>query len=409
MRVLFLMFVFPNMDKSFNMYTTISKQFALEGNQVTVVAPGQHGQATGIYIENGVEVLRVKTLPIKNVSNWRKGISNLLLPYQYKRALKEFYRVSSFDLIILPTPPITLADLAAKLKKRFSAKVYLILRDIFPQNAVDLGFMKHDSIIHKYFRSKERKLYRVADYIGCMSQGNIDYVLMHNSELSATKFHILRNFQYRYEEFGFDKIALREKYGLQNKFVMLFGGNMGKAQELDNVLELARRAMKYSDAIILLLGEGVMMERTAKRIEELGITNIKIQGSIPKQEYQDLLSVCDVGIISLHRNFTIPNIPSKSLDYWNVGLPILASVDRATDYNIILEHTNTGLWSYAGEHENFFKNFEKLYKDSELRKYFAANGRKYQQNYLMPKQAYETIIGNITSSKYHKHGDKTLS
>lgn len=397
MKVLFLMFAFGDMNKTFNMYTALVEQFHTNGHEVAVVAPCQNGESTHISKEKGIDILRVKTLPIKNVSNWRKGISNLLLPYQYKRAVRKFYSDHDFDLIVVPTPPITLVDLASSLKKRYEAKVYLMLRDIFPQNAVDLEFMKRGSLIHNYFRHKERKLYRVADFIGCMSQGNIDYVLNHNRELSAEKLHILRNFQYKYEGFGFDKQALRDKYGLQGKFVMLFGGNMGKAQELDNVLELARRMMKYPDAMILLLGEGVMMKRTAKQIESLGITNIKIQGSISKQEYQDLLAVCDVGIISLNRDFTIPNIPSKSLDYWNVGLPILASIDRATDYDKVLEQSATGLYAYAGEHDKFFANFECLYSNPELRGRMSANGKRYFEAQLTPGSAYEQIMLTIRS------------
>lgn len=392
MRVLFLMFAFGDMNKTFNMYTALVEQFHRNGHEVVVIAPCQNGEQSHINKEKGIDILRVKTLPIKNVSNWRKGLSNILLPDQYKRVVRKFYPNQKFDLIVVPTPPITLVDLAASLKKSNHAKVYLMLRDIFPQNAIDLGFMKRDTLIHNYFRRKERKLYSTADFIGCMSQGNVDFVLNHNKEVSEDKLHILRNFQYKYEGFGYDKQALREKYGLQGKFVMLFGGNMGKAQELDNVLELAQRAMKYPDAMILLLGEGVMMKRTARRIESLGITNINIQGSIPKQEYQDLLAVCDVGIISLHRDFTIPNIPSKSLDYWNVGLPILASIDHATDYGTVLEQSATGLYSYAGEHDQFFANFERLYSDGELRAKMSTNGKQYFSAYLTPDSAYKQIM-----------------
>lgn len=392
MRVLFLMFAFGDMNETFNMYTALVEQFHRNGHEVVVIAPCQNGEQSHINKEKGIDILRVKTLPIKNVNNWRKGLSNILLPDQYKRAVRKFYPNQKFDLIVVPTPPITLVDLAASLKKSNHAKVYLMLRDIFPQNAIDLGFMKRGTLIHNYFRRKERKLYRTADFIGCMSQGNVDFVLNHNKEVSEDKLHILRNFQYKYEGFGYDKQALREKYGLQGKFVMLFGGNMGKAQELDNVLELAQRAMKYPDAMILLLGEGVMMKRTARRIESLGITNINIQGSIPKQEYQDLLAVCDVGIISLHRDFTIPNIPSKSLDYWNVGLPILASIDHATDYGTVLEQSATGLYSYAGEHDQFFANFERLYSDGELRAKMSTNGKQYFSAYLTPDSAYKQIM-----------------
>lgn len=393
------MFAFYDMNKSFNMYTSLVEEFKKNGHDVYIVAPGTDGSKTMVRTEKGIEILRVKTLPIKNVSNYLKGISNLLLPYQYKWALKKYLPDVQYDLIVIPTPPITLVDLAASLKKKHNAKVYLMLRDIFPQNAVDLNFMKKDSFIFKYFRGKERKLYEIADYVGCMSQGNIDYVMEHNPSVKREKLHELKNFQYEYKGFGNNYDELRKKYGIKGKYVLMFGGNMGKPQQLENVLELAKRCMEYPDVVFLLLGEGVMMDRLAAKIKELNITNIKIQGKIPKTEYQDLIKVCDVGLISLHENFTVPNIPSKSLDYWNVGLPVLASIDRGTDYNTVLEDTHSGLWSYAGDHDKFKENFDRLYRDAKLRETMGANGEAYHRANLTPQIAYSIVFDQVTKGK----------
>lgn len=398
MKVLFLMFAFVDLNKSFNMYTALVEEFNKNGNEVFVIAPGQPKQKTGITREKGIQILRIETLPFKNVNIWKKGIANLLLPFQYKKALKKFYPEKKFDLIFIPTPPITLVDLADTLKNKFVAKVYLILRDIFPQNAVDLGFIGKNTMVYSYFRKKEKKLYKISDFIGCMSQGNIDYIKKNNPSVDKEKLHELKNFQKVYQDFGFNKDFLKEKYGIENKFVLIFGGNMGKPQQLENVLELAKRTLIFPDVIFLFIGEGVMIQKVSKQIEESGITNIRLHKTIAKQEYQDLLTLCDVGIISLHKSFTIPNIPSKSLDYWNVGLPVLASVDYVTDFGKILNDSNSGLWSYAGDHENLFNNFLKLYKNPDLRQDLAKNGKKYFTENLTPEIAYQTIMKIIGKS-----------
>ncbi len=384
------MFAFPDMNKSFNMYTTLVEEFVNHGNEVTVVAPG-NGK-TGIYVENGIPVLRVQTLPLKNVPNSLKGISNVLLPYQFERALNQFYKGRLFDVIISPTPPITLVDLVSKLKRRFGATFYLILRDIFPQNAVDLGFMKKEGLLHRYFRGKERKLYKEADYIGCMSQGNIDYVKVHNPKVSAVKLHELKNYQKPYKGFGSKPCLIKKKYGIAEKFVVVFGGNMGKPQQLENVLTLAESVLHFPDIVFLLLGEGVQLNKIEAEAKAKGLTNIKIQRTIPKQEYQDLLSVCDVGLISLHKDFTIPNIPSKALDYFNVGIPVLASLDRATDFGKILDENECGLWSYAGEHQLLHKNLLKLHQSPGLISTMGQNGNAYFKSCLSPEIAYNTIL-----------------
>lgn len=393
MKVLFLMFAFPEMNKSFNMYTTIVEEFIKNNNDVVIVAPGK--EKTKLINEAGVDVLRVKTLPIKNVPNFLKGVSNLLLPFQFRKALKKNYSNKIFDLIICPTPPITLVDVVAAIKKKNNPIFYLILRDIFPQNAVDLGFMKKNGLLHRYFRGKEMKLYKTADHIGCMSQGNIRYLIGQNPEIETEKLHELKNFQKLYKGTFNKDPHLRRKYSLDEKFVVVFGGNMGKPQQLENVLELAKRCQEYPDVLFLLLGEGLQMKKLSELVNEQNILNIRIQGTIKKNEYQDLISTCDLGLISLHKNFTIPNIPSKSLDYFNVGLPVLASIDNATDFGIVLTEANAGLWSYSGDHKKFKKNFDLLYRNPELRNKMGKNGREYFEKFLTPEIAYNTIISKI--------------
>ena len=208
---------------------------------------------------------------------------------------------------------------------------------------------------------------------------------------------LLSNFQKKYEGYGNDYSSLRTKYQIEGKFVVVYGGNMGKPQQLENVLELAVRCSEYPDVLFLLLGEGVQMQKLAQTIQERNISNIKIQGTIPKQEYQDLLSVCDVGLISLHKKFTIPNIPSKALDYFNVGVPVLASVDEATDFGNILEEADAGFWSIAEDADSFKRNFDILYRDLDLRKKMGKNGRVYFEHKLIPSIAYETIIKEVNN------------
>lgn len=388
------MFAFPDMNKSFNMYTTLVEEFVNKGYEVTVVAPGK--EKTGINLENGIPVLRVRTLPIKNVPNYLKGISNVFLPYQFERALNKFYKKKSFDFIVSPTPPITLVGLAAKLKRRHNAKFYLILRDIFPQNAVDLGFIKEKGLPHLYFSQLERKLYKEADFIGCMSKGNIDFVMKHNPEVSPMKLHELKNFQKAHKCLDLNPEFIKKKYRIENKFVVVFGGNMGKPQQLENVLALAESVVQFSDILFLLLGEGVQMNRIETLAKEKELNNIRILRTLHKLEYQDLLSVCDIGLISLHKDFTIPNIPSKALDYFNLGIPILASLDKATDFGEILDKNNCGLWCYAGEIQEFKKMLLRFYNEPKLKQTMGRNANIYFEKYLTPEIACNTILSKIS-------------
>ncbi len=395
MKILFLMFVFPDMEKAFNMYTALVEEFHKNNHEVFVIAPDPKIKKTHIRKEKGIDILRVRTLPVKNVPNVMKGISNLLLPRQYYKAIKKHYSNINFDLVITPTPPITLADLAFKIKRKHKARFYLVLRDIFPQNAVDLGMIKQNSPIYKYFRKKEKKLYKTADQIGCMSQGNIDYLRRHNPYLDKEKMHILHNLQILNRNYPTRDFAVKKEYKLENKFVVIFGGNMGKAQQLENVLKLAQSCEKYRDVVFLLLGEGVQKDNIEREVQQKNINNIKISNTIPKTDYQKLISVCDIGLISLHQDFTIPNIPSKTLDYFNLGIPVLASIDKATDYNNYLDAAGAGLWSYADDPEALKTNFEKLYFNQDLRKSMGENGRIFFEKHLTPDFTYKTIMKHL--------------
>lgn len=389
------MFVFPDMNNSFNMYTTIVEEFVRSGHNVFVIAPASLGEKTRVNVEKGIKVLRVKTLPLKNIPVWMKGVSNLLLPWQFKRAYERYGQNTNYNLIIISTPPVTLAGLASKLKKKYQARVYLMLRDIFPQNAVDLGFMRMGSMIYRYFRSTEQKLYSTADRIGCMSRANVEYITANNPEISKTKLHVLENFQIPYVIDNLKAPELIKRYRLENKYVVVFGGNMGRPQQMENVLHLAKQCSEFPDVIFILLGEGIMTGKMREEVYKRNILNIRLLDVLPKTEYQDLLSVCDVGLISLHEKFSVPNIPSKSLDYFNVGLPVLASIDKSTDYGMLLDEAGAGLWSYAGDHDGFKRNFDILYRDTSLRKKMGANGRAYFMKHLTPDIAYNTIISSL--------------
>lgn len=391
MKILFLTIAFPDLRKSQNLYTDLVKEFYENGHETFPIAPSQDGGKTQIMIEDSISVLRVKTFPLFPKSTIIKSIANISLPFQYLWAVKKYYRGIKFDLIIWPTPTITLYIVAKYIKKKYGSKLYFILRDIFPHDAADVGIFKRNGIFFNYFRNLEKKVYNLSDGIGCMSQGNIDFVLKHNPDLDKSKLNILHNFQKIEPPYQKDE-KLKEKYGLYNKFVMVFGGNMGTSQKLENVLELAKRCEKYFDVIFLIIGGGTQREYIEKLINKFESKNVIIKDLIPRGEYKKLVASCDVGIISLNEILTTPNIPSKAMAYFEAGIPILASLDYATDFDKMLQDTNSGLSSKGGQHQDFMNNFDKLYKSKELREEMGLNGRKLLEECMTTQVAYNEII-----------------
>lgn len=387
------------MNDFHNMFTDLLLDLHTEGHEVLVVAPAYDESVTGIQIEDSIQVLRVPTMQLFNVGKIQKGIANLLLPYQYRKALRKSGIDLNFDLVIMPTPPITLAHLANWFKKKYKSKVYLILRDIFPQNAVDLKMMNPAGIIFKFFRKKEIKMYNISDAIGCMSQGNIDYVLEHNPDQDSSKFHLLPNWgrlQNLLPELEIQKI--RTTYDLQNKFVVIFGGNIGKPQKMENIVALAKACEDIPDIFFFIVGGGNEKDNLEKQIVSEQLNNIKIQGYLSREAYFNVLQTAHVGLISLSEDFTIPNYPSKALVYLNAKVPILASVDLNTDFGRHMEEIDAGLWAEAGKTQELKEKLLLLYNDSELRKRMGENGYNYMKSNLLTSMASKKLIEKISNS-----------
>ncbi|MDT3387828.1 MAG: glycosyltransferase, partial [Bacteroidota bacterium] len=199
MNVIFLTMVpIPSLSKR-GIYTDLLRRFVSEGHKVYVVYPRERrlGQSTELYNADGATYIGVRTLNLQKSSTIEKGIGQVLVEGQYKRAIKKYLSDIQFDLVLYSTPPITFPNVLSYLKKKNSKAItYLLLKDIFPQNAVDLGMMTKTGIkglLYKFFRNKEKKLYAYSDYIGCMSPANVEYVLKHNPEISADRVEVAPN------------------------------------------------------------------------------------------------------------------------------------------------------------------------------------------------------------------------
>ena len=393
MRVLFLLLYHPEPYESSNLYAHLIDEFEKNGHEVTVVSAAKENQPSTLKREKDIEVLRVKTQKIFNVHPLLKGIATVRMPYQFKRAIKKYLSKYEFDLVVTPTPPITFVDVVVWLKKKHPLQSYLILRDIFPQNARDLGMMKNP-LLFNYFRKKEKKLYRYSDYIGCMSQGNINYVIRHNPEVLTRKLLLLPNWQ-KAEALSERDESVKKQYGLAGKYVAIFGGNIGEPQKIENIVSLARAYLYNNHIIFLVMGNGTRRKYLEQMAADYALTNLVIKDAVPRQDYQKLVCSADVGLISLSEKFTIPNIPSKTLSYFNARIPVLAAIDANTDYGALLEKAGAGLWSLTGDMEKYKQNFDTLYNDSALRKQMGENGYNYLFKYLTVNITYQTILNHI--------------
>jgi glycosyltransferase involved in cell wall biosynthesis len=232
-----------------------------------------------------------------------------------------------------PTPPITLTPLVWVMKSLTKSRSYLILRDIFPQNAVDLGLISKFGFNHLLFRWLERWTYRVHDQIGCMSPANIAYVLDRNPSVDPKKLHILANWiSANSLQQEVDRTSSRAALGLKRSdFVCVFGGNLGKPQKPGFLIPVAEALRDEVSIRIIVVGGGTERDTLIAEKKSRNLSNLEVWDRLTRSQFQELLSAADVGFVLLDERFTIPNIPSRLVGYWAAGLPVLAATDSATD------------------------------------------------------------------------------
>lgn len=386
----------PNLNSgASSLYSDLAMEFKEKGHKVTILAPSLENQSTQLYKEGGLDVLRVNVRKSEGVNSIiKKGIALSLMPFQYKRAYRQYLKGSSFDLIIMHTPPITLIDFANYVKKKTNAKLYLILRDIHPHSLRSIG-MCNNPLMYNFLFSKAQKAYKTSDYIGCMSPANIDFTYSISPNIDKKKVVLLPNWQI-YEEFIPADVSIREKYGLENKFVSLFGGTIGAGQAVWNIIKLAKHYKNNSNIIFLVVGKGIRKQMLIDMAKEADLSNILFLDFLPRDEYNDLLKSADIGIISLDERYKVPTCPSKIIGYMAMKIPVLAMINKGSDYGqFYIDRSGVGLWSDGANDEQMYSNFDKLYKDKDLRNKMGESGYNYYINNLTSEHTYELIMSQL--------------
>lgn len=390
MKILYISTVFPKEDESSTIYTDLAEELVDQGHDVTVLVAEERKKIehTQIAKERGCKVIRVKTGNMYDVNLIEKGISIVTLEYFLRKALKKNLKNDTFDLILFEAPPVTLSGVVASAKKLFGALAFLMMKDIFPQNAVDIGIIKNGGLFHRFFLFKEKKLYQIADNIGCMSEGNREYLSSH-SGISMKKLSVFPNTK-KIRKIPEKNMSIRCKYGIPaDKIVFVFGGNMGKPQGVKFLSAAIERAQTNEKAFFVLVGRGTEREYIKKQLK--CCENVIVIDNLPREEYELLISSCDVGIVSLDYRFTIPNYPSRILSYMEYGMPVIAATDTNTDFKKLILDAKCGYWCDARSVSEFCRAVNKLCENDCNRYLFGMNGRKYMEKNFDVRKSVELL------------------
>lgn len=383
-------------------YTDLLREFAQHGHRVYAVTPTERreGLDDGRYESAGVTVCRVKTGNLQKVGIVEKAFATLLVEHQFKRGIRRFVGSEKIDLVLYTTPPVTFDGVIRYVKRRWGCRSYLLLKDIFPQNAVDLGMMRAGGPAWRHFRRRERRLYQLADWIGCMSNANVRYLLEQNPEVDPSCVEVCPNsIQPRDVSPAGSSGETRERYGIpRDALMLLFGGNIGKPQGIDFLLEVVDHSRSRAGVHYVIAGSGTEKQRIREHLVAGSHPNVTLLDHLPKDEYEQVLLAADVGLILLDGRFTIPNFPSRLTAYMEAGIPVLAATDSASDIGDVLNESGSGLWVQWGDKGAFLAAVDRLQGDSELRSRMGSCGRRYLEEHYTVADAYQTIMCHMTPS-----------
>lgn len=387
---------FNNLNDS-SVHLDILKRFAKD-HEVWLVCKNED-KPTKLTKEARIHVLRVHTGQLKKIGLIKKGINTIKVEPQFKNAIKKHLSNVKFDLVLYTTPPITFASAVNYIKKRDNAVTYLMLKDIFPQNAVDIGMMSTTGIrgfLYYYFRKKEKELYRCSDYIGCMSPANCEYIIKNNPEVNKNKVEICPN-SIEVIDKSVDKKtrnAIRMKYGIPlDKIVFVYGGNLGRPQGIPFLIKCLHKCKDIDNVFFLIVGEGTEYGRLENYVNKYHQKNLKLMKRLPKEDYDTMVAACDVGMIFLDHRFTIPNFPSRLLGYMQAKLPVLAVTDPNTDIGKVIVDGEFGWWCESND-SNRFVDFVKtiISIDSLKMKDFKNNSYQYLELNYSTSKSYNKVI-----------------
>lgn len=381
-------------------YFDLMRKFRNEGHEVYIVSPRERrlGAKTNLYDAGGVHFLGVETLNLQKTSLVEKGVGQVLVKSQFTKAIKKYLSDVNFDLILYSTPPITLMGVVKYLKKKNpEAKSYLMLKDIFPQNAIDIGMMSKSGVkgfLYNYFRKQEKELYKVSDYVGCMSPANVKYVVEHNPEVNPAKVELAPNSYEKTEQTILTEEeyqTIRLKYYLPvDRPIFVYGGNLGKPQGIPFLIDCLNANDNREDCHFLIVGDGTEYPQMEAWYKAKQPKNVSVFQRLPKEDYDRLVLACNIGLIFLDYRFTIPNYPSRLLPYLMEKKPIIAATDPNCDTGSIAETNGYGYWCPSNDVNAFTQCVNKMLQ-SDLNQ-MGENGYQFYLNNYTVDHTYNAIM-----------------
>ena len=371
----------------------LSVEFARQGHEVTMmVASPELNVPWHIEDWNGVQVVRLKTPQTKDIDYVSRTIGEFLMPFAMLRNLRKSPLANQrWEGVVWYSPTIFLGPIVSALKKSSSCRSYLIIRDIFPEWAVDMGLMGR-GLPYRFFKAIENYQYSVADVIGIQTIGNSTYFTTKRKQ-SLRLIEVLQNWLADSPNQGCS-ISVNETPFAGRK-IFVYAGNMGIAQGMGILLDLAEQLIERHDIGFLFVGRGSDAQRLRSDAKARGLNNVMFYDEIDPDEIPGLYAQCHVGLVALDPRHKTHNIPGKFLSYMQAGLPALASVNPGNDLVALIELQRVGRVCTDASPQTLKVLAEQLLNDLNKDSAFSSRCKSLSQKMFSPRTAVHKILSAL--------------
>ena len=377
---------------------SLAESLASLGHQLLVITPSSDIEKSHIEDDyRAFKVLRIRCGRIKSHQKFLRGISELSLFYTFSHEFKKTpYALNQWDAVIWYSPSIFLSGLVRYLKMR-SKTSYLILRDIVPDWMVDIGLMKKGP---SYFLMKwfEKYQYKLADIIGVQSPGNKRYIkelnlpnlkeleVLPNWMPSTSTTHCFSGADYSHTDLQHTILA--------GKKVLIYAGNLGEAQGIENFAQLLFNTKDKFSLGFLVIGRGSKKEWLQEYVKDNQIQNVLILDEVNLIALNTYYSQCCAGLVFLDLAHQSHNIPGKFISYLEAGLPVAAFVNTNNDLIHIIKVNKLGLVAdnliqFSSELSDFIEN---IHVDES----YKSRTRDFYENNYQPHAIAHQIMSSIS-------------
>jgi glycosyltransferase involved in cell wall biosynthesis len=268
-----------------------------------------------------------------------RGLEHFLLPIYYFRTYQKMNK--KFDACLIYIPPLPLYYFARAIKKLYGTPSVLNYQDFHPQELTDVGVLKNGLLI-KIMEYIERQSYKKADFITVLSEGGIDYIVRRGGNPSKIE-HIYNGYMISDSDEIPKKRDFKKLEGIEDKLLISYAGILSPFQGLDNILNAAKEMKVHKDLIFYIVGDGLIKDHLAQRINDEDISNVRLLPLQPRDEYFNIINSSDISLISLDERMKAPCIPGKLINLMAMKQPVIAIIPDDCETANIVRRSKIGI------------------------------------------------------------------